>query len=71
MSVDLKRILAYSTVSQLSYMFLALGLAFAIEDNALLSTDAFYATQLHLLAHARIKGQKIQEMIGICHSYVS
>ena len=40
---DLKRVLAYSTVSQLGYMFLACGVG------------AFYAAMFHLTAHAFIK----------------
>ncbi|MBS4167686.1 NADH-quinone oxidoreductase subunit L [Parachlamydia sp. AcF125] len=40
---DLKRVLAYSTVSQLGYMFLACG------------TGAFYAALFHLTTHAFVK----------------
>lgn len=41
---DLKRVLAYSTVSQLGYMFLACGVG------------AFYAAMFHLTVHAFVKG---------------
>lgn len=41
---DLKRVLAYSTVSQLGYMFLACGVG------------AYYAAMFHLTAHAFVKG---------------
>ena len=41
---DLKRVLAYSTVSQLGLMFLACGVA------------AFYAAIFHLMTHAFMKG---------------
>jgi NADH-quinone oxidoreductase subunit L len=41
--VDIKRVLAYSTVSQLGYMFLALG------------AGAFAAAAFHLMAHAFFK----------------
>lgn len=41
---DLKRVLAYSTVSQLGLMFLACGVA------------AFYAAIFHLMSHAFMKG---------------
>jgi NADH-quinone oxidoreductase subunit L len=41
---DIKKILAYSTVSQLGYMFLALGVG------------AFSAAQFHLMTHAFFKG---------------
>lgn len=40
---DLKRVLAYSTVSQLGYMFLACG------------AGAFYAAMFHLTTHAFVK----------------
>ena len=65
MSMDIKRILAYSTVSQLSYMFLTIGLAFTVENNIVLSTDAFYATQLHLLSHAFFKS-----LLFLCAGYI-
>lgn len=42
--VDLKRVLAYSTISQLGLMFLACGVG------------AFYAAMFHLTTHAFIKG---------------
>ncbi len=40
---DLKRVLAYSTISQLGYMFLACG------------SGAFYAAMFHLTTHAFVK----------------
>jgi NADH-quinone oxidoreductase subunit L len=48
--VDLKRVLAYSTVSQLGYMFMALGAG--IEDVAQL---AVVAAMFHLFTHAFFK----------------
>ncbi len=48
---DLKRVLAYSTVSQLGYMFLALS-AGAVED---LMTAAVIAAIFHLFTHAFFK----------------
>lgn len=72
MSEDLKRVLAYSTISQLSYMFISIGLAFAIVDsNQVLATDAFYATQLHLLAHAFFKSLLFLSAGYIIHTYHS
>jgi NADH-quinone oxidoreductase subunit L len=41
---DLKKVLAYSTISQLGYMFLACGVG------------AFYAAMFHLTTHAFVKG---------------
>jgi len=43
---DIKRVLAYSTISQLGYMFLALGLG---------SPSGFFASQFHLMSHAFFK----------------
>jgi NADH-quinone oxidoreductase subunit L len=49
---DLKRVLAYSTVSQLGYMFLALGAAAGGEKVA---TFAVIAAMFHLFTHAFFK----------------
>jgi NADH-quinone oxidoreductase subunit L len=49
---DLKRVLAYSTVSQLGYMFLALGAAVVGEQVA---TAAVTAAMFHLFTHAFFK----------------
>ena len=49
---DLKRVLAYSTVSQLGYMFLALG-AGAVGHHAV--TAAVTAAMFHLFTHAFFK----------------
>ncbi|MEX0614098.1 MAG: NADH-quinone oxidoreductase subunit L, partial [Pirellulales bacterium] len=49
---DLKRILAYSTVSQLGYMFMALGAGAAGAEAAMLATTAAI---FHLFTHAFFK----------------
>jgi NADH-quinone oxidoreductase subunit L len=49
---DLKRVLAYSTVSQLGYMFLALGAA-AVGESAV--SAAVTAAMFHLFTHAFFK----------------
>ncbi len=49
---DLKRVMAYSTVSQLGYMFLALGSA---AGNPKLATFAMIAAIFHLFTHAFFK----------------
>jgi NADH-quinone oxidoreductase subunit L len=56
-SFDLKRVLAYSTVSQLAYMFLGVGMAFVSEasDEHHLANTAFLAAQFHLISHALFK----------------
>src|SRR4029078_10143007 len=48
---DLKRVLAYSTVSQLGYMFLALGCA----SRETLVTVAVIAAIFHMVTHAFFK----------------
>lgn len=53
-STDVKRILAYSTVSQLGYMFLSLGIAFRLITNTETSL-AFQLAQFHLISHAFFK----------------
>lgn len=52
---DLKRVLAYSTVSQLGLMFLACGVG------------AFYAAMFHLTTHAFIKGLLFLSAGNIVH----
>ncbi len=51
---DLKRVLAYSTVSQLGYMFLALGSATRAGAGGLM-TFAVVAAMFHLFTHAFFK----------------
>lgn len=52
---DLKRVLAYSTVSQLGYMFLALGSATLIPGSNALVGFAVTAAIFHLFTHAFFK----------------
>ncbi|MEQ8323448.1 MAG: NADH-quinone oxidoreductase subunit L [Vicingaceae bacterium] len=47
---DIKRVLAYSTMSQLGYMMLALGVSSEINDNL-----GFTASMFHLFTHAMFK----------------
>ncbi len=48
---DLKRILAFSTISQLGYMMLALGISGLLVQNA----DGFFAATFYLMTHAVFK----------------
>lgn len=48
---ELKRVLAYSTVSQVGYMFIALGIAGFIDEWSYAQTASFY----HLMSHAIFK----------------
>ncbi|MFC4777861.1 NADH-quinone oxidoreductase subunit L [Paenibacillus sp. GCM10023252] len=65
---DLKRILAYSTVSQLGYMMMALGLGSLTGGIFHLFTHAFFKALLFLAAGSVIHAvhtQNIQEMGGL------
>ncbi|HOD67610.1 MAG TPA: NADH-quinone oxidoreductase subunit L [candidate division Zixibacteria bacterium] len=52
---DIKRILAYSTVSQLGYMIMALGL-FGYDTAHARHSVGYYAGTFHLMTHAFFKG---------------
>jgi NADH-quinone oxidoreductase subunit L len=52
---DLKRVLAYSTISQLGYMFLALGSGLASPTSSGLVSLAVVAAVFHLFTHAFFK----------------
>jgi NADH-quinone oxidoreductase subunit L len=52
---DIKRILAYSTVSQLGYMIMALGL-YGYDTSLGHHSPGFYAGTFHLMTHAFFKG---------------
>jgi NADH-quinone oxidoreductase subunit L len=66
---DIKRVLAYSTVSQLGYMMLALGIGTAITNGMFhLFTHAFFKALLFLAVGSAIHAlhtQNIHEMGGI------
>jgi NADH-quinone oxidoreductase subunit L len=52
---DIKRVLAYSTVSQLGYMIMALGL-YGYDTAHEVHSSGFYAGTFHLMTHAFFKG---------------
>jgi NADH-quinone oxidoreductase subunit L len=65
---DIKKILAYSTISQLGYMFIALGAGAEVAALFHLTTHAFFKSLLFLGAGAIIHGthtQDIREMGGL------
>lgn len=65
---DIKRVLAYSTVSQLGYMMLALGAAGYVSGVFHLMTHAFFKALLFLAAGSVIHAvhtQNIEEMGGL------
>jgi NADH-quinone oxidoreductase subunit L len=62
---DLKRVLAYSTVSQLGYMFMALGAGAASAESATHSTTA---GMFHLYTHAFFKALLFLSAGSVMHS---
>jgi NADH-quinone oxidoreductase subunit L len=62
---DLKRVLAYSTISQLGYMFLALGAAAAGEAYAL---AAVTAAVFHMFTHAFFKALLFLSAGNVMHA---
>jgi NADH-quinone oxidoreductase subunit L len=62
---DLKRVLAYSTVSQLGYMFLALGSGLKAEGLALLAVTAAI---FHLFTHAFFKALLFLSAGSVMHA---
>ena len=67
---DLKRVLAYSTLSQLGYMFLALGSAIAHEGDpfAWSVTFAVSAAMFHLFTHAFFKALLFLSAGSVMHA---
>jgi NADH-quinone oxidoreductase subunit L len=64
---DLKRVLAYSTLSQLGYMFLALGCAVAVGGQWLV-TFAVAAAMFHLFTHAFFKALLFLSAGSVMHA---
>jgi NADH-quinone oxidoreductase subunit L len=64
---DLKRVLAYSTISQLGYMFLALGSGVLTEGKALV-TFAVLAAMFHLFTHAFFKALLFLSAGSVMHA---
>ncbi len=62
---DLKRVLAYSTVSQLGYMFMSLGAAGASKD---LATHAVTFAMFHMFTHAFFKAVLFLSAGSVMHS---
>ncbi len=62
---DLKRVLAYSTVSQLGYMFMALGAAGA---DAALATHAVTFAMFHMFTHAFFKAVLFLSAGSVMHA---
>ena len=68
---DLKRVLAYSTLSQLGYMFMALGLSGAPRGEHLpceVVSMAAFAAMFHLLTHAFFKALLFLSAGSVMHA---
>src|SRR5205807_7946975 len=65
---DLKRVLAYSTLSQLGYMFLALGCAIGPKGGGTLVTFAVIAAIFHLFTHAFFKALLFLSAGSVMHA---
>jgi NADH-quinone oxidoreductase subunit L len=65
---DLKRVLAYSTISQLGYMFLALGCGIRAEGGDALVTFAVVAAMFHLFTHAFFKALLFLSAGSVMHA---
>ena len=61
---ELKKVLAYSTISQIGYMFLALGIAGLIEEHAI----AYTIGLMHLASHAIFKALLFLSAASVLHS---
>jgi NADH-quinone oxidoreductase subunit L len=64
---DLKRVLAYSTVSQLGFMFAALGCSSGMSDRAF-ATAAVIAAMFHLFTHAFFKALLFLSAGSVMHA---
>jgi NADH-quinone oxidoreductase subunit L len=64
---DLKRVLAYSTISQLGYMFLALGCGIEASPHSLV-TFAVVAAMFHLFTHAFFKALLFLSAGSVMHA---
>ncbi|HEY7428758.1 MAG TPA: NADH-quinone oxidoreductase subunit L, partial [Gemmataceae bacterium] len=64
---DLKRVMAYSTLSQLGYMFMALGSGVAIKEHSLV-TFAVLAAMFHLFTHAFFKALLFLSSGSVMHA---
>ena len=65
---DLKRVLAYSTISQLGYMFLALGCGIKSGEEVALAPLAVTAAIFHLFTHAFFKALLFLSAGSVMHA---
>ena len=67
-SNELKQILAFSTLSQLGYMILALGVGGLMEANHLHYDHAYLSGVLHVVAHGAFKALLFLASGGVIHA---
>ncbi len=65
--VDIKRVLAYSTISQLGYMIMALGL-YGVDTANGIHSPGFYAATFHLMTHAFFKSLLFMGAGSVIHA---
>lgn len=67
-SNELKQILAFSTLSQLGYMMLALGVGGLLEVNHLHYDHAYLSSVLHVVSHGAFKALLFLASGGVIHA---
>jgi NADH-quinone oxidoreductase subunit L len=67
-SNELKQILAFSTLSQLGYMILSLGVGGLLEANHLHYDHAYLSTVLHVVAHGAFKALLFLSSGAVIHA---
>ncbi len=67
-SNELKQILAFSTLSQLGYMILALGVGGLMEANHLHYDHAYLSSVMHVVAHGAFKALLFLASGGVIHA---
>ncbi|MFX1482896.1 MAG: NADH-quinone oxidoreductase subunit L, partial [Promethearchaeota archaeon] len=67
-SNELKQILAFSTLSQLGYMILALGVGGLLEANHLAYDEAYLSSVMHVVSHGAFKALLFLASGGVIHA---
>ncbi|MEA2070782.1 MAG: NADH-quinone oxidoreductase subunit L [Asgard group archaeon] len=68
-SLELKKVLAFSTISQLGYMFMSLGVGGLIEPEAgVVDFNGFFGGTFHMLSHAMFKALLFLSAGAVLHA---
>ncbi len=67
-SNELKQILAFSTLSQLGYMMLSLGVGGILQAEGLHFTDAYLSSVMHVISHGAFKALLFLASGGVIHA---